>query len=134
MVLMNDVLKITERHELVELARTLRVRDDWHEPDEQELTARVFGDNFDNAMGPGYWYGSGDDKHCELTVELRRRTYDDHGEPVEGEAIAQINLATLLAWASESTPSVDEAARDRYIRRVALRDAAATLLEMSNGD
>ena len=117
---MAEVRKIMERHELIELARELKVRHDWHEPDEQGLTARVYGDSFDNAMGPGYWYGP-EPKRAELYIELFK----------DGVPIAQINLATLLAWASQSEQSDDQDARERYIRRVTLLDAVDKLLEMA---
>lgn len=90
---MTVVKKIDTRRELIELARQLRVRPDWHEPDEQEVTAQVHGDNFDNA---GFWghhkgvlntFGEG---HQEMWVELFQ----------DGEPVAEINLATLLAFAT----------------------------------
>lgn len=124
--------KIMTRQELVDLAAELKVRDDWHEPDEQGITAAVFGDNFDNAMGPGYFYGTPPDEHCELTVELRRFEYDDHGQPVEGEPIAQINLATLLSWASQTNQSdtVNGNVR-REAKREAFNDAVIALQRMA---
>lgn len=85
--------KINTRQQLIELARTLRVRPDWHEPDERGITARVHGDDFDNA---GFWghykgklntYGAG---HQEMWVELIQ----------DGEPVAEINLATLFAMAT----------------------------------
>jgi hypothetical protein len=91
---------ITTRQALTELARQLRVRDDWHEPDEQDLTARVEGVSFDNA---GFWptHEAGAAR-VEMHVILSKVTaYDDEGEPVTSEDVAAINLATLLAWASE---------------------------------
>lgn len=122
--------KIMTRQELVDLAAELKVRPDWHEPDEQGITARVFGDNFDNAMGPGYYYGTPPDEHCELTVELCRFEYDDHGQPVVGEPIAQINLATLLGWASELELS---AVVDPYARKAAKQEAYAEVAGLVGG-
>ena len=81
------MIRITERDELRKLARDLKVRADWHEPDEQDLDADVRGQGFDNA---GFWPAP-DKTYEELHVVLF------HG----GKAIAAINLATLLAWASE---------------------------------
>lgn len=118
--------KIMTRQELVDLAAELGVRHDWHEPDEQGITARVFGDSFDNAMGPGYFYGTPPDEHCELTVELKRLEYDDHGQAVVGEPIAQINLATLLAWASQP---VQSETTDPIIRQDAKREALVDAIE-----
>lgn len=91
--------RINSRRELVELARELGVRPDWHEPDERELTAEVRGRSFDNA---GFWGDEryGGQRHEELHVVLRRLEYDDNDERRMGEAIACVNLATLLAWAT----------------------------------
>ena len=36
-------VQIHERQQLVALAKQLKVRPDWHEPDEQEVTVRVKG-------------------------------------------------------------------------------------------
>jgi hypothetical protein len=93
---MTKSIRIHERRELQALAARLRVRPDWHEPDEQEVTAIVWGDDFDNA---GFWghnpdgsldtYGDG---RQEFWVELSK----------DGQPVAEINLATLLAWASET--------------------------------
>jgi hypothetical protein len=89
-----DMRRISERQELVELAQELGVRPDWHEPDEQEVTALCVGDDFDNA---GFWpagYGCKSGKGgevCEKHVVIWK----------DGHAVAAINLATLLAWASE---------------------------------
>ncbi len=81
--------RINSRAELIALADELGVRPDWHEPDEQDVTARVFGKSFDSA---GFW---GDDRlngepHEELHVELYR---DD-------QPVAAVNLAVLFAWAT----------------------------------
>lgn len=87
-------LRIDSRDQLIALARRLRVRPDWHEPDEQELTAEFHGDSFDNA---GFWGHYKDELNTfgegrqEMWIELFR----------DGEPVAEINLATLLAWASE---------------------------------
>lgn len=79
--------RIIERGELQALAKELGVRPDWHEPDEQEITAVVRGVTFDNA---GFWPGAYL-AYEEIYVTLYHRY----------RAVAQINLATLLAWASE---------------------------------
>ena len=85
--------RIDTRKELTDLARELRVRDNWHEPDEQEVTARVHGDSFDNAGFWGHWKGELDtfgDGQQEMWVELFK----------DGQPVAEINLATLLAFAT----------------------------------
>jgi hypothetical protein len=111
---------LRHRSELVALAAELGVRPDWHEPDEQDLTARVEGTplNFDNAMGPGDWYGvmrAGDQPRAELHVILSRREVEG-GEAKRGEDIATVNLATLFAWACEHGEDSEEVAALR--RRV----------------
>jgi hypothetical protein len=82
--------RITNKAEFVELAKELGVRSDWHEPDEQEVTAHVWGTSFDNA---GTWPHdeSGIDP---VAVEKYVMIYQ------HGEAVAVVNLATLCAWAS----------------------------------
>jgi hypothetical protein len=81
--------RVNTKTQLQNLAAILGMRPDW-----QEVTARVHGSSFDNA---GFWghdsrgemitFGH---KHQELWVELFR----DH------VPVAEINLATLLAWAT----------------------------------
>ena|ERR1700760_443278 len=94
---MDTGIKIQTRGQLQELAARLRVRPDWHEPNEQNVTAEVHGTpgDLDNA---GFWghdrdgnldtYGKG---RQELWVEIF----------ADGKPVAEINLACLLAWASE---------------------------------
>jgi hypothetical protein len=85
--------RINTRADLIDLARELGVRSDWHEPDEQDLTATTHGVSFDNA---GFWgrpyISSDDDKHeyTEQYVVLHK----------DGEPVAAVNLATLFAWAT----------------------------------
>lgn len=91
----NHGKRINEAQQLRSLAWYLRVRDNWHEPDEQGLTAVVHGTDFDNA---GFWGhdrdGSlstyGDPPRQEIWVELFKN----------GVPVAEINLATLLAFAT----------------------------------
>jgi len=60
------------------------IRDDWHEPDNQQVTAVVTGNHLDNAMG--------DTGRCgEFVVRLS----------VDGVEICVVNLATLLAAAAQ---------------------------------
>ena len=81
---------IKELNELREFKEKFGLRDDWHEPDEQCITAKVTVLHFDNAMGTSV---AGE----ELTVVL----YFDHGEEHGGKTEElRINLATLLAIAS----------------------------------
>ena len=111
---MSEIKRIRTRQDLVNLAKQLGVRTDWHEPDEQGLDAVAFGGNFDNA---GHW---GLEHLSRRELELRSRLSDesDHiGSAVidideahlftemfivlyrENRAIAEINLATLFAFA-----------------------------------
>ncbi len=106
---------ITTRQQLLDLARKLGVRSDWHEPDEQGLTARLDGFIFDNA---GFWptadavtaqarmgLGFVDVRRVEQHVVITRTVSDDDGcgecghVASDTEDVAAINLATLLAWA-----------------------------------
>jgi hypothetical protein len=94
--------KITTQAELVALAQGLGVRPDWHEPDEQRITARVHGQSFDNAMPVAEWYGADVDgsPRAELYVVLYREPSwsDQYGsQPVPKAAV---NLADLFAWAT----------------------------------
>lgn len=87
----SDVRRILDKSEFIALKDELGVRPDWHEPDEQEVTASVAGDMFDNA---GFWpkeHVLNSDSTVELYV-----TFEKNGVP-----IAQVNLATLCGWASE---------------------------------
>lgn len=79
--------RISKRNDLVKLARQLKVRPDWHEPDEQEVTATMHGQTFNNA---GFW-GIGSNHKWEMYVTLYK----------DGKPVAEVNLATLFAWAAE---------------------------------
>lgn len=85
-----DVKRIQTREELRRLTGELGVSPDWHEPDEQDVTGLVFGQLLDNA---GYW-GDKANQYKEYE-ELHITLYKD------GNAVASVNLATLLAWACE---------------------------------
>lgn len=84
--------EVATRAQLTALARNLNVRDDWHEPDERGVSARVVGNHLDNAMGPTV-----SDHGGEFNVVITQE--NDEGVP---EDVAVVNLATLLAWASHS--------------------------------
>lgn len=100
---------ITRRSELIELAAELGVAYDWHEPDNQGLSARIEGVSFDNA---GFWpacpgYESrAVEQHVILSFTPDHDDYCDGSETCGCERptvdVAAINLATLLAWASGS--------------------------------
>lgn len=130
------VRPLFQRVQLVALAAELGVRPDWHEPDEQGVTARVEGTplNFDNAMGPGSWYGSwrpGEQERAELHVILSRRIVEG-SKATRGEDIATVNLATLFAWASE-TGSEDLQWRKKAMKLQAELDELRTRLRTLGG-
>ena len=91
----NAVKYITTREQLIDLARDLRVRPSWHEPDEQNVTARVRGKEFDNA---GFW-GENDGELCVI-LSVGSQHCDECGKPEVTEDVAIVNLATLFAWAT----------------------------------
>ena len=87
-----DVIRIDHLDQLQEVAALLGVRPDWHEPDEQEVTATFDGHCFDNA---GFWprseqsEGIREHNSSEMCILLHK----------EGRLVAMINLATLFAIA-----------------------------------
>jgi hypothetical protein len=89
----DKLLPIDNRQELRDFAGTYGLRSDWHEPDEQGISATVHGSSFDNAMraGDGLTYLIDSAREAEMNVVLHH----------EGQPIAVINLATLLAFACE---------------------------------
>lgn len=82
--------RITERTRLAQVADELGVRLNWHEPDEQEVTAEVRGKMLDNAGSWGEERTAGRD-YEELHVVVSK----------DGQPRFTVNLATLLAWATE---------------------------------
>lgn len=88
------MLRINTRRELVALAGELGVRPDWHEPDEQEVTVRIEGENFDNA---GHWPAAqasgipGIEWSGEYCVVLIK----------DGVDVAVVNLASLFSMATD---------------------------------
>ena len=97
---MTTVPRINTRAELIELAEAHGLRADWHEPDEQNITATVEGTGFDNA---GFWpLAAVPDlprSAVEMYVTLRRSTIEN-GQEIKGAPVAHVNLATLFAWAT----------------------------------
>lgn len=111
---MDKLKRIRTKAELQTLALELGVRKDWHEPDEQGLTTATFGKSFDNC---GHWglenlsrreleartrlWKAGDTNTTEDYVieDAERFTETFVVLYQEGKAIAEINLATLFAFA-----------------------------------
>lgn len=127
---------ITTRQQLITLAATLGVSHDWHEPDQVGVTAEVQGASFDNAMGPGDWYGPEDDPRAEMHVILKQ--YAPEADPTtdEGRPVAVVNLATLLAWATghDGTPPpvADATLADRAART--LTRLRVTMSRLESGE
>jgi hypothetical protein len=85
------MITITSKRQLKDLAKQLGVRDDWHEPDEQNIEAKVFGKIFDNAG----IYGLSLDiptEQKEIYVVLYQNK----------KPVAEIDLATLFAFACDT--------------------------------
>jgi hypothetical protein len=87
---------IIKKEELVDVKAELGVREDWHEPDEQDVTAEVHGNAFDNA---GAW---GLNTQAPYEAVEKFVVIKKNEQPV-----AEVNLATLFAWAS-SLPKKEE--------------------------
>lgn len=84
-----DVPCIYTRSRLQRIAKALGVRQDWHEPDEQGVTARVFGKKLDNA---GFW-GLAYLFRAKSQQEIYIVLYKDK------KPFAQVNLADLFSFA-----------------------------------
>ena len=100
---------IHRREDFAAFARRMGVRPDWHEPDEQNLVARVEGASFDNA---GFWPTAESGvpwRSVELHVVFSTAEVRE-GILVPVEDIATVNLATLCAWAAEPHEPPGEAA------------------------
>lgn len=97
---MTIVPRINARAALIEFAKQHSLRADWHEPDEQSITATIDGESFDNA---GFWPLASepnlDRRAVEMHVTLRRSSIED-GQEIKGAPLAYVNLATLFAWAT----------------------------------
>lgn len=78
-VVVNEAKFIMTLKELMNVKKTLGVNDNWHEPDEQNVTVSIKGKTFDNASVDG-----------EIIVTL----YKDK------KPVADMNLATLFAYAT----------------------------------
>ena len=80
---MNTALRET----LVAFADAHKMRPDWHEPDEQDVMAKVRGSILDNARGDEYWESEGGRKNSgEIVVILTGPHWR-----------ISVNLANLLA-------------------------------------
>ena len=112
---MNKLKRINTKDELKELAESLGVRNDWHEPDEQGVRAITFGQSFDNA---GHWgIKHLADRETDARMRLWNPKNTTDGGVIEDTqrfvemfvvlykndiAVAEINLATLFAFACDT--------------------------------
>ena len=104
MIMRNKVIRVDSRAQLLNLANELGVRDDWHEPDEQDLKIECRGNNFDNA---GFW----PERHAvtqdgvpwvlEHYILLKK----------DGAPVAAVNIALLFAWATGFENKAEERLR-----------------------
>jgi hypothetical protein len=76
-----DVEIISTKEQLKQFKEKYYLRNDWHEPDEQEITATIVGKNFDNADIVG--------GHDYALLFFK-----------DGKPVAVVNLAMLCAWAT----------------------------------
>lgn len=74
-----------------------RMRLDWHEPDEQEVRAKVIGTDFDNAMGNSVEPLALQDGYQEMVVEIVAGDGTNASDP---DNKIRVNLATLCAIAA----------------------------------
>jgi hypothetical protein len=80
--------RMPTRMKLQAFAQRYGLRPDWHEPDEQGVTATVVGRSLDNAHGDHGWKHKG--KEMEKLIVLK----------VDGKEVMRVNLATVLALAT----------------------------------
>ena len=94
--------KINNAKELNELAKELGVRPDWHEPDEQEVNARIIGSHLDNAMGADPDADKKVDVYHRPDGSVRTLHWGEYNVVIsqKDKDVAVVNLATLLSWGS----------------------------------
>lgn len=94
---MNHALRLLKRTDLQRLQEiTAGCRPDMHEPDEQDLKARVIGDHLDNACGESIVERAICGGYQEFVVILER--------VLDGEIVVEkFNLATLISIARNAT-------------------------------
>lgn len=89
---------ITDPRQLRVLANKLGVNDEWHEPDQVEVGARLAGTHLDNAGFYGPDVPESMRSSEEFNIVITHRGFD----------VAVINIATLLGWACSPTFSADD--------------------------
>lgn len=95
-----NVHHIEDADDLERFRRTHGVRSDWHEPDEQDVTATVIGHNLDTSSTHVDDVYDHDRSHDNLTVVLHEQAIDENNIVTgPGKPLAYVNLAQLLSWA-----------------------------------
>lgn len=96
-----NVHHIQGADDLERFRRTHGIRSDWHEPDEQDITATVIGHNLDNASTHVDDVYDHDRSYDSFTVVLHEQAIDEENSLVTGpgKPLAYVNLAQLLSWA-----------------------------------
>jgi hypothetical protein len=82
-----DVDILNTKQKLKEFKTKYGLREDWHEPDEQNITASVVGHYFDNANIDG-------------STDYALLFF------YEGKPVAVVNLANLCAWSTGGNTNV----------------------------
>lgn len=85
---------IREPYDLMMFRNQHGMREDWHEPDQQGIGARIIGTHLDNAMGSTTRHEG--EKHGEFNIVLTMEM-----GATETRDVAVVNLATLLSWAAQ---------------------------------
>jgi len=93
--LKEEITQIRTTKQLKDLAKTLKVGADWHEPDEQEVEVKVEGSHLDNAF-------------MELTTERWPNREFNVIILQDKKPVAWINLANLFAMAVDTWPDTGE--------------------------
>ena len=92
--------RMRDPHDLTEFADKYGLREDWHEPDEKSISARIIGRHLDNAMGSTTRHEHAD-WGGEFNVVLTFVEYDEESNEHTSRDLAVVNLATLLSWAAQ---------------------------------
>ena len=92
-----DLDQINSAHALEGFRVAYGLRPDWHEPDNNGVTAYVIGDHLDNAMGSTVDHG-----HGELQIVLAKEVEGTSGsfDRSTFQPVAVVNVASLLSWAT----------------------------------
>ena len=91
---------IREPYDLEMFRKRHGLRDNWHEPDERGISARIIGRHLDNAMGSTTRHEHAD-WGGEFNVVLTSVEYDEESNEHTSRDLAVVNLATLLSWAAQ---------------------------------